>query len=139
MPAGRPKITTNDFPENWKAEVLALASEGASDVEIRGLLDICNDTFYRLIEDDSEFSETINKAKSLCRIWWEKNGRLNLENKDFSSTLWYMNMKNRFGWADKQEIATQQNIVQKLDLSGLSDDELRTLAEIQRKSGASPT
>ena len=104
MPAGRPKITLADFQENWKDEVLALASEGASEVEIRGLLNICNDTFYRLIEEDAVFSETIKKARENCRIWWEQKGRKNLENKEFSSTLWYMNMKNRFGWADKQEV-----------------------------------
>ena len=104
MSAGRPKKTLEDLPIDWEKGVLDLAGQGASDVEIRGFLDISQELWYRFIEDEPEFSITIKKARDLCRIWWEKNGRLNLENKDFSATLWYMNMKNRFGWADKQEI-----------------------------------
>ena len=104
MGSGRLKITPADFPDDWEKGIIDLASEGASDVEIRGFLGICHETWVRLINEDQLFSETVKKARDLCRIWWEKNGRLNLETKDFSATLWYMNMKNRFGWADKQEV-----------------------------------
>jgi len=99
MTMGRPKITLDDFPKGWEEEILALGKVGASDVEMRGYLNcICHETWTRLIEEEPHFSETIKKASALCQIWWEKNGRLNLENKDFSATLWYMNMKNRLNF-----------------------------------------
>lgn len=107
MGSGRLKITTDEFPENWKDHVISLGEQGASDVEIRDYLNcICHETFTRLLREDEIFSETIKRARSKCQVWWEKNGRVNLESKEFNSTLWYMNMKNRFGWADKQETKT---------------------------------
>ena len=104
-PVGRPLTTTKNFPKGWQSEVINLGEQGASDVELRGFLNcICHETWERLLKDDREFSETIKEARAKCEIWWQRVGRLNLENKDFSPTLWYMNMKNRFGWADKKEI-----------------------------------
>jgi hypothetical protein len=38
------------------------------------------------------------------------NGRKNIANKGFNSVLWYMNMKNRFGWADTQSIEHKGSI-----------------------------
>jgi len=104
MTAGRPKKTLECLPKGWQDEVVALAEVGASDVEIVDYLDISKDLFYRFIEDEPEFSSTIKKAHVKCEVWWQRNGRTNLDGKEFNSTLWYMNMKNRFGWADKQEV-----------------------------------
>ena len=102
---GRPKIQLSDFPKGWQKELIELGRVGASDVEMRGFLNcICHETWTRLIKEEPEFSETIKIASNACQVWWEKNGRLNLHDKDFSATLWYMNMKNRFGWADKREV-----------------------------------
>lgn len=105
MPSGRPKKTLDCLPQGWQEHCLGLASEGASDVELRHYLDISNDLWYRFMEEEPIFSETIKRCATSCQVWWEKNGRKNLDSKDFNSTLWYMNMKNRFGWKDKQEVA----------------------------------
>lgn len=106
--AGRPQSKL-DLPEGWYNEVLSLYSEGASDVEIKAWIyekrkTFSNDLWDRWMEQEPEFSETIKRGKMLSEAWWSKTGRKNLNNKDFSYTGWYMNMKNRFGWKDKQEI-----------------------------------
>ena len=108
MPSGRPKIKLTDLPDGWEEKVLTLAEKGASDVELRvqALGGICHETWTRLIKEEPSFSETIKRAKDLCKVWWEAQGRTNLKDRDFSPTLWYMNMKNRFGWRDKQDITT---------------------------------
>jgi hypothetical protein len=101
---GRPPITTKDLPEGWEKKIISLSMEGASMVEIAVELDISRNTVTALCERDPEFLSTIKTCKRLCETWWERQGRKNLENKEFNYTGWYMNMKNRFGWADKQEV-----------------------------------
>ena len=103
---GRPKVKLSDLPSGWSDNMIVLYSEGCSDVEVRvNALDcISEDLWYRLIAEEVEFSVTVKKGKLLSESWWERNGRVSLKDKDFNPTLWYMNMKNRFKWSDKQEI-----------------------------------
>lgn len=110
---GRPKKTVkNCLPENWKEIILQLSSEGMSDVEIRAELCIAggkfsHETWYALKERDAEFSETLNIGKVLCQAWWEKQSRTRLYHSKgsiFETGSWYANMKNRFGWRDKNDI-----------------------------------
>ena len=100
-------------PSKYKLEVctqvIALMSEGASLVEVAAEIGVCRETIWDWTNQDSdrfieEFSYTIKKGTQLSAAWWERTGRKSLWDKEFSYTGWYMNMKNRFGWRDKQEI-----------------------------------
>lgn len=98
----RPKKTIKDLPKNWKGLVLKEMEAGASKQEVKILLHISNDLFERFMKETPEFSETILYGVDLAEAWWLKQGRTNLKNKQFNAHLWYMNMKNRFAWRDRQ-------------------------------------
>ena len=66
-------------------------------------LGIWEDTFYRWVKEIPKFTEAVKIGTQLSRMWWERQGRLSLRDKDFNHGLWYMNMKNRFGWTDRYE------------------------------------
>lgn len=120
----RPKEDLSSLPDNWQKEVLELYKEGASDVEVKALIcsyrgSISNDLWERWMNEEPVFSETIKKGKLLSNAWWEKHGRSELQNKEFNSALWYMNMKNRFKWTDRQEASvtvTENRIFESIDL-----------------------
>ena len=105
---GRPKEDLSTLPEHWRDEILTLYSKGGSDVEVKAMIwdwrdSFSNDLWNRWIKEEPNFSQTIKRGRQLSEAWWTKNGRTNLENKEFSYTGWYMNMKNRFKWTDRQE------------------------------------
>lgn len=106
-------------------DVIELMSEGASIVEVAGLLDVTRETVYDWTNPNSdryneEFSYTIKKGLAASQIWWEKQGRKNLNNKDFNYTGWYMNMKNRFrdDWQEVSKNVNQNtNVNQNIEVS----------------------
>jgi hypothetical protein len=95
--------------EEMKKKIIPLMEQGASIREVSAATGLDRDTIHDWCDEKSprykkDFSDTIKKGKALSVSWWEQQGRLNLQNKEFSPVLWYMNMKNRFGWRDKKEI-----------------------------------
>ncbi len=99
---GRPRKQLKDLPTDWEDIIISMMSEGASLTEVRAKLNLCGtDTYARFKKEYEGFRLAIKKGEYLSRAWWLEKGRINLENSKFSATLWYMNMKNRFGWHDK--------------------------------------
>ena len=103
-PVGRPRTTVEDLPDNWQDTIVDCGQGGGSAVEIRCLLGIGESAWNTLIEDSTEFRGTVKKAKSLCEVWWERRGREMATGSEGNATVWIFNMKNRFGWHDKQAI-----------------------------------
>jgi hypothetical protein len=107
---GRPLSTLQDridkgkIEADWDKKVIALAQDGASDVEIRLYLDISDDLWYRWLKDEPQFSRTIKKARMHCQVYWERLGR-NMATGEISGNAasWVFNMKNRFKWTDRVE------------------------------------
>ena len=106
-------------PTKYKAAmcdvVIELMREGASQDEVIGHLDISRDTFYAWKKENEEFSDSIKRGARLSQTWWERQGRVSLKDREFNYTGWYMNMKNRFKWADKQEVKQEGNITIVMD------------------------
>jgi len=121
-------------PSKYRPEMLKaideLMSEGASLIEVSVALDIDDNTLYDWINEASprfkqEFSDAIKKGVKKSQAWWERNGRTNLKSREFSYTGWYMNMKNRFGWSDKQETrdATNDGFTKESVLDSINEEE----------------
>lgn len=103
-PVGRPRTTVNDLPEGWQQIMKDCGQVGGSAVEARCLLGIGMSAWETLLKDSEEFRETEKTRNALCEVWWERQGRKMTETGAGNATVWIFNMKNRFGWRDKQEV-----------------------------------
>lgn len=86
----------------WAKELVSLYETGASDAEVAANLQITIKDFYKEL-DNPVFSQLVEYGRTLSQAYWEKQARLNLNNKQFNTSLWAFWMKNKFGWADKTE------------------------------------
>ncbi len=82
-------------------------------------LDICRDTLLEYSKDE-KFSDTIKKAKLKVENYLERHLIT-----DSSTTGIIFNLKNNFGWTDKQQLEHSGNINNPFE--GLSTEELRQL------------
>lgn len=119
------------YKPEYKDKLIDLMKEGASLSEICLEFEICRQTLYNWFENYPDLLDTKKKGLEFSRGWWEKQGRKNLQNKDFNYTGWYMNMKNRFGWADKTENKNENTNINSKDLTA---EEIKALNENLEKT-----
>jgi hypothetical protein len=67
-------------------------------------LDVSKTSLLRWADAHEEFRTALNEAQDFAQGFWEQEGRVNLENRDFNAALWKQNMAPRFrnDWTDKQ-------------------------------------
>lgn len=109
---GRPPAL-KELPEGWQDTIIELYSQGCGDYEIMAEIyrvrgSFSKDLFYKWLGEWGEFSDTIKRGRLLSQAWWEQAGRLGLITQGFNTGLWFINMRNRFGWHDKQEQTTAE-------------------------------
>lgn len=99
MPAGRP----TDYSEEFCDRVIELGAQGCSIAEMAADLGCVRQTINNWKKEHPEFLAAFQRALQLSEAWWEKEGRTSLHDPTIQTGLWYANMKNRFGWSDKQD------------------------------------
>ena len=102
MPGGRP---TKYKPEMCQ-QAIDFMSKGFSKAETSAELGISRETLNQWEKSNDEFSDAIKEGERQSALWWAKMGMAGMTGKvpGFNATIWIFNMKNRHGWADKQEI-----------------------------------
>ena len=96
------------FTEDMLKKIIVLMAEGKSKGTVCKEMGINIMTQVAWTDPDGKyynpkFAEVIKMGEQLAQSWWEETGRLNIHNKDFNSTLFMMNMQNRFGWTRRLE------------------------------------
>jgi len=107
------------LPKGWEAVVSKEYESGASDVEVKAKLRMTTGVFDSLYNDPvtTNFSQIVDFGRMLAKAWWQHEARSNLKNRQFNANLWYMVMKNQYGYSDKTTVSTK-------DANDLTDDEL---------------
>jgi len=98
-PVGRPKISLDEFPKGWKEELARMGSEGQLDVDVKVYLNISNDTFTRLLNEEPEFLEIVSRMRQLSHAWWvaiSRNSFTQGTSKQVNSQLYSLVLRNRF-------------------------------------------
>ena len=130
---GRPKKGFSPW-DGWKGEILDLYAEGASDVEIKALIikrtagSLSKDLWHRWLEEEEDFSVTIQEGRLLCQVWWERLGRQYVvtdgmsESRRIQPAIYQIHMRNRFGW-DKEHAQKPDNNINLRIIEVTSRDE----------------
>lgn len=121
--------------DNWVQKAIAEYKEGASDIEVCDVLGISKSTFDQQYANNSTFRELVDLGRLASTAFWYRTGRKNLTNRQFNTTLWAFNMKNRYGWAEKSESTSTTTPVEQKSLDELKSEVLKRLPGILKKGG----
>ena len=100
-PMGRPPKTLKDLPENWETKMIEMGNEGMFDIDAIVWLGIGSQLFYKWVDENKHFSNTINEMRQLSHTWWAsipRKGFKEGKSKDLNSNLWSLIMRNKFSW-----------------------------------------
>jgi hypothetical protein len=74
--------------------------------EIAAVLDVTRNTVANWESEHPEFLRATTRASELSAGWWEKQGRVNITNRNFNAPAYSLQVRNRFpaDWRDKQSL-----------------------------------
>lgn len=100
------------YNDQMPAKVVKQMRQGRSILEASLFIGVMPVTLYEWTNPNSEYYKpemdiALNLGKALAEAWWLHQGRMHLSTKTpFNHVLWYMNMKNRFGWRDNVDLTS---------------------------------
>lgn len=124
LPKGKIHKWNSPYMPDILDKIPDLYKNGEADVEVAVNIGISKDTFYRWLKEIPDFAKAVHVGRSLSEKWWLEMGREGVMGiRKVQATIWFANMKNRFGWKDQVEVdtgnghlrATLQELKEKVD------------------------
>ena len=97
------KQMTKFRPNFHPMQFISMSREGMSDVEIAGSFGVAKDTLLNWAETFEEFAMAYEVGKSLEEAYYIRDGRHNLNNCRYNTSLFKFMTGNRLGYSDKIE------------------------------------
>lgn len=100
---GRP----TKFKEEYCEMLVDHMSQGLSFETFGAVVGIYKEALYNWVYKNENFANAKREGSLKSQLFWEKIGIDGTMGKinNFSTGTWIFNMKNRFGWSDKQDVA----------------------------------
>lgn len=104
MAGGRPTA----YKQEYCKKLIDHMAKGYSFESFGGLTGHGKQTLYRWLDEHQEFRDAKELGENKSRIFWEGLGVDHVVGnngpggKTLNASVWIFNMKNRFGWKDKQ-------------------------------------
>lgn len=140
VPKGKKVGRPAKFSPIMCKKVIEIMAQGRSRSNAATLMGVTEVTFYGWMKEYPEFLKSVNIGDQLSLLWWMTMGQINIHNKDFNSTLYMMQMQNRFGWSRKLEgkidINSYNETVEKKIIEIKGEDKFASIARILLESGA---
>ena len=107
-PRKRPPRENEGHPTKYRKEfcerLINHMAHGFSFESFAGLLQCSKQSLYSWSEDHEEFMDAKDVGTQRSRLFWESLGIEAAKGKipNFNASVWIFNMKNRFGWRDRE-------------------------------------
>lgn len=121
-------------PSKYKPEycemLIKYMAQGYSFEAFAGIVRTTKQTIYTWTEEFPEFLDAKEEGFARSREFWEKqaiDGLWNIQgegSRNLNNTAWVFNMKNRFGWRDKQPDEASDVTV---NVNTMSDEQLKEI------------
>ena len=104
---GRP---TKYSPEIGEV-VFDLMDDGLSVVQVARKLHVSRSTIYKWAEDNSDFSDTLTRAREASEAFWEYKFTSMMQSRasDSSQSLIKLYFANRFSWRENDQLIDQES------------------------------
>ena len=104
---GRP---TKYSPEIGEV-VFDLMDDGLSVVQVARKLNVSRSTIYKWAEDNSDFSDTLTRAREASEAFWEYKFTSMMQSRasDSSQSLIKLYFANRFSWRENDQLIDQES------------------------------
>lgn len=138
---GRPTL----YEETLCDKLMGHMAEGLSFESFAGTIGVSRDSLYEWAKVHPEFSDAKKVGTELGRLFWEKLGRDHIlsesesygnnqggKSKSLNSAVYIFNMKNRFGWRDKQPDEEAPQAIVNNNQIQVTDEQLAKLIQVAR-------